>query len=178
LAIAQTLRDLHEVSIESSHLSDAFVEALVSKHRNLTKLHLSGATNQLSDRALSLIQLHCQKLRSLTIRVPTARFSPAATDSLIKALRGLTYFSFKGCPEFTDPMVEALTSSLESLSLSGCRSLTKDGIAKLASRCQKLSRVNLQDCPDPSSISQTLEGLKATKPNFNFNCQGQVSLLL
>jgi len=163
MSLSANCDELHEVDVESNSLTDAFVIALVQKHKKLQKLALSGTTTALSDNALVAIAKNCPTLRSLQLRVTLSSFSQQATHGLIKALGTLESFSFKGCTEVSDPMIHSLSNSLAYLHINGCRSVTELAIVDLANRCQKLSLLAMNDCPNPEALNATLENLKPGK---------------
>lgn len=105
-----TCPSLSDISVQQSSVTDAALEAIASTCPNLTSLNVARCTG-ITDNGLTLVAKQCSQLKVLNME------HCRTSDTVLDALCGKS------------------NSTLTSLSVRGCASVTSEGLSNLAGEC-------------------------------------------
>lgn len=159
--IVKTHTSLTSLSVDSSDLSDAVVQKVVSCMKRLVRLDLSGA-NTISDATLKTLATQAHNIRHLELKIYRLPFTKETVKETLCKMKGLESLALHGCQKMNDDMVETLAKNnplLKHLYLFGA-SLTEKCLKHLHKYTPQLESLHLNDCEKHAAMKLKLGKLQ------------------
>lgn len=119
----------------------------ISSCRSLSSLKLGICLN-ITDRGLSYIGMGCSNLRELDL-YRSVGITDVGISSIAQGCCHLETINISYCKDITDKSLVSLSkcSMLQTFESRGCQHITCQGLAAIAVRCKRLSKLDLKKCP-------------------------------
>lgn len=140
----------------------------ISSCRSLSSLKLGICLN-ITDRGLSYIGMGCSNLRELDL-YRSVGITDIGISSIAQGCCHLETINISYCKDITDKSLVSLSkcSMLQTFESRGCPHITCQGLAAIAVRCKRLTKLDLKKCPFINdsgllTLAHFSQGLKQVK---------------